>query len=114
MSSLSRSGGHLRILFHFGTSNAPTACMASVLSSGGSHASGIGLKLSFLARTDTSEFRLDCLSLGTKEKDSRDETRGRDILRARTLAMRSGREGWFTWVGEVEAEAEADVDEEMG
>jgi len=49
----------------------------------------MGLKLSFRARMDTSELRLDLSSLGTKEKDSNDATRLRDMLKTVTERARS-------------------------
>lgn len=52
---------------------------------GGSHSCGIGLKLSFRARTEASEFRRDLCSVGTHEKLSIEATRDRDMLLSRSL-----------------------------
>jgi predicted transcriptional regulator len=70
----------LQILFHLGTSKAPTAWMLSFLTLGGTQSSGSGLKLSFLARTETSEPRLWRSSVGTNEKVSSEATRFSDML----------------------------------
>lgn len=60
------------------------AWMLSARSAGGSHSSGSGLKLSFRARTETSESRRPsselALALGANEKLSSDEMRWRDML----------------------------------
>lgn len=56
------------------------AWIVSSLAVGGSHESGNGLKLSFLARIDTSELRRDLCSVGMKENVSNEATRLSDIF----------------------------------
>src|SRR5690242_12137168 len=88
---------HIHILFHSGTSNAPTDCILSCLSAGGSHSWGMGLKLSFWA--ETSEPRRDLSSLGTIENDSSEATLCSDIVHGRIISRFSVREmRWATRV----------------